>query len=74
MKDPRTPAEWREAVALAEACLRLDSARLYGLLTGGPGVDTHRCTCLITEGKRKGYIPTEGEIEAAVGTLIRGRD
>lgn len=57
MKDPTTPAEWQEAVDLAEVLLLIDSARKYGLITGGPGVDADRCDRLLAEGRRRGVRP-----------------
>ena len=41
--DPKAPEEWQAAADAADALLRLDSARMYGLVTGGPEVDADRC-------------------------------
>src|SRR5919109_1085224 len=38
MTEPQNPKEWQEAIDAAEFYLALDSARQYGLLTGGPTV------------------------------------
>jgi hypothetical protein len=38
MTDPTTDQEWRAAATLAEVMLDIDSARQYGLITGGPVV------------------------------------
>ena len=43
IRDPRSPAEWRAAAVLAAAVLLIDDARLYGFVSGGPGVDRARC-------------------------------
>ena len=57
MDDPKTDAEWQEAVDLAEFYLRLDSARQYGLITGGPEVNVARCEALLATGKERGFRP-----------------
>lgn len=71
MRDPKTPAEWRQAVALAEACLLLDSARQYGLVTGGPGVDAERCEDILRRGAEQGIRPTHVEVDEAIRRLLR---
>jgi hypothetical protein len=55
--DPETPQEWQAAVDAAEFYLNMDSARQYGLLTGGPKVNADRCEEILRRGKRKGYVP-----------------
>ncbi len=62
-KNPTRPAEWQEAVNLAGLWLRVDSARKYGLITGGPGVDVDRCVAILREGQRLGYRPHEAALE-----------
>ena len=57
MTDPRTPTEWQQAVNLAEAYLLLDSARQYGLVTGGPVVDVDRYVAILGNGKRQRIVP-----------------
>lgn len=34
-RDPRTPEEWQNAADAADALLKNDSAKVYGLVTGG---------------------------------------
>jgi len=58
-RDPQTSAEWQQAVDAAYACLALDSARHYGLVTGGPSVDVERCEDILARGKSRGIEPTE---------------
>lgn len=53
---PRTPEQWQQAVDLAYACLWFDSAKQYGLVTGGPEVNVHRCDELLARGKAKGFV------------------
>lgn len=69
-RDPATPAEWRAAVATAEACLRLDAAKQYGLVVGGPVVNVDRCVALLEAGRARGVMPTSGEIDDAIRCLI----
>lgn len=44
---PATRLEWQQAADAAYAMIALDSARLYGLVTGGPEVDVERCEQII---------------------------
>jgi hypothetical protein len=59
--DPQTPAEWQEAVDMAELLLGIDSAAQYGLLTGGPSVNAARAAELLERGRAKGYTPAPFE-------------
>lgn len=72
MKEPETPAEWEDAVAWAEACLLLDSARQYGLVTGGPGVDVDRCVAVLEQGRSRGYSPTKAAVDLRIQALVAG--
>lgn len=56
-RDPETPEQWQQAVDAAEFLLALDSARQYGLITGGPKVHTRRCAQILSHGKAQGYTP-----------------
>lgn len=57
--DPQTPAEWQECVDFAHAFLLIESAREYGLITGGPVIDTARCETMLARGKALGYEPRD---------------
>jgi hypothetical protein len=70
MKDPETPAEWQDAVNAAEAALLLDSARLYGLVTGGPHVNVARCEVILARGKQRGVVPVEAGVDAHIHAII----
>lgn len=70
-RDPVTPVQWQEAVDAAEALLRLDSARQYGLVTGGPKLNLTRIEWVQQEAKRRGIIPTERGVELEIKRLIR---
>ena len=73
MKEPKTPAEWQEVVDLAEACLLIDSARQYGLITGGPDIHVDRCVTLLARGRKRGIAPNGDGVEAAIAVLIRAQ-
>ena len=70
-KDPTTPEEWQEAVDLAETYLRIDSARKYGLITGGPAIDLDRCEELLRAGKQKGVTPSPGCVERILKQMVQ---
>jgi hypothetical protein len=57
-KDPKTKAEWQEAVDAADFWLKVDSLRQYGLLCGGPTIDVERCEAILRRGEKKGVFPT----------------
>lgn len=56
-RNPKTPAEWREAVDAAQFLLLLDSAKQFGLVVGGPDVDQARALQLLKRGARRGIVP-----------------
>jgi hypothetical protein len=63
--DPETPEQWQEAVDLADFLVRLDAARQYGLVAGGPEVDLQRCDEILVGGASRGYRPRELSSAAA---------
>ena len=69
MKDPKTPEEWQEAVNLAETLLLVDSARQYGLITGGPVIDINRCEFILRCGRQRGYRPEKRVVDSYVRGL-----
>jgi hypothetical protein len=66
MQDPQNNAEWQEAVGLASALLHLDSARQYGLVTGGPEINVERCTRIVAAGALRGVTPLPDHVERFV--------
>ncbi len=48
----------RVAARLAGACLLIESARAYGLITGGPSVDVGRCEAALACARERGLAPT----------------
>lgn len=75
MKDPETREEWQEAANAAEFMLLLDSARQYGLVTGGPVGKIERCIWIVEEAKKRGITPEDlagqGQPQAAPGRAAR---
>lgn len=68
-RQPKTRAEWQEAADAAEALITLDSARQYGLVTGGPGVNIDRCLAILRAARRKGIRPAKDCVERLVAEL-----
>lgn len=71
-REPRTPAEWRVAVVAAAVWLRVDTARQYGLITGGPDIDVDRCVDLLERGRARGIRPTEAAVDRALAVIAAG--
>ena len=63
VKEPRTWAEWQQAVDLAEWLLHLDAARQYGLITGGIVVNETRALEILARGKALGHLPAADCVE-----------
>jgi len=68
---PKTREEWQEAVDAAHALLCLDSARLYGLITGGPTVNVDRCARILEAGKKLKVQPSPYAVERMVAALMQ---
>jgi hypothetical protein len=66
VRDPLSADEWQQAVDLAEMHLRLDSARQYGLITGGAVVNVDRCLELLAAGRARGIAPTAAGVDRAL--------
>jgi hypothetical protein len=69
---PVTDQQWRDAVDAAHALLTLETARLYGLVTGGPEVNVERCVEIIEDGRSRGILPRVDAVERMVAE-INGR-
>jgi hypothetical protein len=67
--EPKTWAEWQEAVDTAHALLTLDSARQFGLVTGGPSINVDRCVEVLEQGKSRYILPRPDAIERFVEDL-----
>jgi len=59
ISDPETPLEWQEAVDCAHFYLLVESARAYGLISGGPEVNLARCEEILKRARGLGYRPKE---------------
>ena len=70
-KEPKTDAEWQAAVDAAHGALALDSARKYGLVTGGPMVDVDRCEDILRRGERRGWVPSANAVETFIQELLQ---
>lgn len=66
MADPQTHDEWQAAADSAEALLLLDSARQYGLLTGGPKVNVDRAQEILDAAAKLGITPRPDAAERFV--------
>jgi len=55
--NPVTREDWQLAVDAADACLCIEAARQYGLVTGGPEVDVDRARWIVAQGKLRGIQP-----------------
>jgi hypothetical protein len=56
--DPKTPEEWQKVVNVMRACLLLDEAIRYRVITvrkDAPIIDVERCRSLIERGVKLGY-------------------
>ena len=74
-RDPKTPEEWQNAVDAADALLKIDSARIYGLVTGGPEIDAGRCWELVHRAKElHGIEPREDAVERLLSGPAAGPD
>ena len=59
--NPTTHAEWQAAADAAEFLLLLDSARQYGLITGGPTPNYERCEEILRRAHTLGITPNNKE-------------
>lgn len=68
-RDPRTAAEWQQAVDAAAAWRALEDCKMYGLLEGGPTVDVERCDSILERGAARGVRPSKPATELALEYL-----
>lgn len=72
-KDPGTDAEWQAAVDVARGLLAIESARLYGLITGGPRCNVERCQEILSAGAQRGLTPTKDAVENTMKVFLYGK-
>lgn len=70
MREPETREEWQDAVDAAKGCLALESARLYGLVTGGPDVNGERCLAIIERGAAIGVTPADDVVDRFISETV----
>jgi hypothetical protein len=56
----------RPRVGAADALLQLESARLYGLIKGGPEVNADRCAEILQLGAARGFTPNPDAAERLI--------
>ena len=61
--DPRTRAEWQEAVDEAEFWLHVHAAVGYGFIIYSGEIDVGRCEEMLTRGRAVGVRPSPGAVE-----------
>ena len=71
-QNPTTAGEWQNAVDAASALLHIESARLYGLVKGGPAVNVERCEEVIALAKQRGVRPGKDAVERFVASYNEG--
>lgn len=71
--DPKTPEQWQEAVDAAEGLLLIDSARQYGLITGGPKINADRCDEILRRGRERGVYPSNHAAARTLDSLMRSK-
>lgn len=64
--DPKTPAEWQEAVDSATAARMVANCMMYGLLAGGPKINVERCDEILRRGQERGIRPSRPTIHLAL--------
>jgi len=66
MRNPRTKSEWQEAADAAQGALALDSARMYGLVIGGPKVNQERCIEILEKANARRVVPSPNAVQRFV--------
>ncbi len=63
-------AELRSVAILGEALLRIESARAYGLIEGGPTVNVDRVESTIAAARERGLEWTDDEVRGAATAFV----
>jgi hypothetical protein len=63
---------WQYLVDAAHALLCIESAKQYGLVTGGPPIDQEQCEKALTRGRFLGFYPSHDCVERFIEE-INGR-
>jgi len=67
--DPQTDEEWQVAADMAYGGMLLDSARKYGLVSGGPEIDVDRCAEILVAARQRGITPRDDAPERFVAAM-----
>lgn len=62
--NPQTLEQWREAVEAAAGLRIIADLKMYGLLTGGPGININRCDEILRRGAKRGVFPADAQRSA----------
>jgi hypothetical protein len=57
---------------LAEVCLRVEAARAYGFVAGGPKIDVRRCEEVLAIAREHGISLSEQEVRSGVRDFVVG--
>jgi hypothetical protein len=63
MKDPKTSAEWQEAVNAAYILRAIADCQMYGLIETDMKIDIARCDHILEEGSALGHFPEIGILD-----------
>jgi hypothetical protein len=66
VRNPKTHAEWQDAVDAAAACRAIADCIMYGILAGGPKIDVARCDHILKNGLARGVRPSKPTVDLAV--------
>lgn len=68
---PRSMADWQFAADAAMALLAFESARAFGLISGGPDVNADRCSRLLSQADaRHGIRPSTAGVAAMTDAVV----
>jgi len=65
-RDPKSTAEWQEAVDAAAGLRALADCKMYGLIEGGPEIDVARCDEILERGRARGVRPSAPARDLAI--------
>lgn len=68
LKDPKTDAEWQEAVNISAGLRMIADCQMYGLITG-PAINVERCDELLEGGAERGITPQHGRMDLAMALI-----
>lgn len=63
-------SELREVALAAEVCLRIEAARQYGFIVGGPAINVERCDHVLARAREHDITFSGEEIDAAIGGFM----